>query len=171
LTYKQLAELADAELATVKEAVAQLSKDYADPERGMMVQQAGGSVSFATAGQNSKLIAQFIKSETTGELTRAALETLTIISYRGPVARAEIEQIRGVNCAIMIRTLLIRGLISSRQDKPKAAPLYEVTHDFLRYLGLRQTAELPDYEKLNSSENLTKLLNQNQVGSAGLSER
>ena len=98
--------------------------------------------------------------ETTGELTRAALETLTIVVYRGPIGRAELEQIRGVNCAIILRNLLIRGLVTSEARKEKLETVYQVSLDFLKFLGLRTPQELPDYEKLNSSENIEKLLQQ-----------
>jgi segregation and condensation protein B len=86
------------------------------------------------------------------------LETLTIIAYRGPVSRAEIEQIRGVNCAIILRNLLMRGLVENQEDKKKMQTVYNITFDFLQFLGLKEQSELPDYAKLNSSESLEKIL-------------
>ena len=117
-----------------------------------------GGVQMVTAGYNAKLVKDFIKEETTGELTRAALETLTIVAYRGPITRAELEQIRGVNCAVILRHLLIRGLVESIENKKKMQTTYNVTFDFLRFLGLNQQSELPDYDKLNSSESLQRML-------------
>src|SRR3989338_3080090 len=107
-----------------------------------------------TSAENSQLVQDYIKEETTGELSRAALETLTIIAYRGPVSRAELEQIRGVNCAIILRHLLIRGLVEADQDRKKMQLVYNITFDFLKFLGLNQQSDLPDYAKLNSSESL-----------------
>jgi segregation and condensation protein B len=86
------------------------------------------------------------------------LETLTIIAYRGPVTRAELEQIRGVNCSIILRNLAMRGLITTASDKQTMQVTYSITFDFLKFLGLQQQSELPDYEKLNSSQALEQLL-------------
>lgn len=159
LTVKRLVELTKAETAAVQQALKALATDYQQAERGIMLQRTGDKVQLATIGDNAKLVKDFIKAETTGELTRAALETLTIVAYRGPVSRAELEQIRGVNCAIILRNLLIRGLIEVIDDKKKMQVTYTVTLDFLKFLGLHEPAELPDYQKLNSSEQLEKLLN------------
>ncbi|HTK59958.1 MAG TPA: SMC-Scp complex subunit ScpB, partial [Candidatus Baltobacteraceae bacterium] len=72
-----------------------------------------------------------------------------------------LEQIRGVNCSLILRNLMIRGLVESeggKADDPTAPATYRVSFDFLRYLGIREMAELPDYENLRSDENLQKLL-------------
>ena len=70
------------------------------------------------------------------------------------------EQIRGVNCSLILRNLLIRGLVEAEYNKQRAVTEYNITMDFLKYLGLSSVKELPDYEKLNSDENLQKLLSQ-----------
>ena len=101
----------------------------------------------------------YAKEEVSGELTKPSLETLTIVAYRGPVTKAELEQIRGVNCSLILRNLLIRGLIEGSFDKVKATTVYDVTHDFVRFLGLAEVEELPDYAKLHNHETLLALLN------------
>jgi len=156
---KKLAELLKVEKKEVETAVIELVADYNGGDKGINIQQIGEAVQMVTAADNAKLVKDFIKEETTGELTRAALETLTIVAYRGPVTRAEIEQIRGVNCAVILRNLLIRGLVESKEDKKKMLVSYNITFDFLKFLGLNEQRGLPDYEKLNSSENLEKILN------------
>ena len=144
----------------VNNAVSELIAEYSQADRGVVIQKIDDQIQLATSAENAKLVKDFIKAETTGELTRAALEALTIIAYRGPVSRADIEQIRGVNCAIILRNLLIRGLIASSQDKRKMQTTYNITFDFLQFLGLKEQSELPDYQKLNSSESLEKIINQ-----------
>ena len=144
----------------VNNAVSELIAEYSQADRGVVIQKIDDQIQLATSAENAKLVKDFIKAETTGELTRAALEALTIIAYRGPVSRADIEQIRGVNCAIILRNLLIRGLIASSQDKRKMQTTYNITFDFLQFLGLKEQSELPDYQKLNSSETLEKIINQ-----------
>ncbi|MFA6254896.1 MAG: SMC-Scp complex subunit ScpB [Patescibacteria group bacterium] len=155
---KRLTDLTKSEKDKVETAINELMADYNQADKGIQVQKIGDKVQLVTHPDNSKLVKDFIKEETTGELSRAALETLTIVAYRGPVSRAELEQIRGVNCAIILRHLLIRGLVESREDRKKMQTVYNITFDFLKFLGINQPQELPDYDKLNSSESLEKIL-------------
>ena len=155
---KKLADLTKSERDKVEEAVKELMAGYNQEGKGMAVQKIGDNVQMVTSADNSKLVKDYIKEETTGELTRPALETLTIVAYRGPISRAEIEQIRGVNCAIILRNLLMRGLVEGKEDKKKMQTSYNITFDFLKFLGLNEQSELPDYDKLNSSESLEKIL-------------
>lgn len=143
----------------VEKAVEDLCSHYsAKEDSGIIITKIGDKVQMATTPSNAKVIQKFIKEETEGELTKVSLETLTIIAYRGPVSRAEIEQIRGVNCAIILRNLLIRGLIESKEDKKKMQTIYNISFDFLRFLGISNAKELPNFESLNSAENLQKIL-------------
>lgn len=160
LSIKRLEQLTKGDGAAIKAALEELTAQYGPSERGILIQRLGDKVQMVTTGENAKLVKEFIKEETTGELTRPSLETLTIIAYRGPINRAELEQIRGVNCAIIVRNLLMRGLIEGVEDKKKMQTLYSVTFDFLNFLGIENPSQLPEYEKLNSSESLAQLLNQ-----------
>ena len=78
-----------------------------------------------------------------GELSRPSLEALTILAYRGPLTRPELEQIRGVHSSLILRNLLLRGLIEEKEDARLGQPLYSVTLDFLRHIGLASVEELP----------------------------
>ena len=159
LTIKRICELADEKDDEVKKAIDELSQDYLGrKDTGLMLVKIGDKVQLATTKENSSYVQKFIKDETTGELTRASLETLTIIAYRGPVSRAELERIRGVNCAIILRNLMMRGLVEAKNIAEKMETHYIVTMDFMRYLGLHDISELPDYEKLNSAETLKNIL-------------
>ncbi len=86
------------------------------------------------------------------------METLTIIAYRGPIAKSELEQIRGINCSLILRNLMIKGLIEEERDEKRMNIKYRVSIDFIRYLGINKVEELPDYQKLFNHENLVKLL-------------
>lgn len=159
LNYKKIAELTKEDLVKVKEAVETLFAEYESrPDSGVKLLRDGQQLQLVTNGENAKLVKDFIKDETTGELTPASLETLTIIAYRGPITRAELEKIRGVNCSIILRNLMMRGLVEGREDKKKMESLYQVTLDFLKYLSLTQTDQLPDYERLNKSEALQSII-------------
>jgi len=123
----------------------------------------GSSFQMVTAPENAELIQQFVKDETTGELSRPSLETLTIIAYRGPVAKTDLDRIRGINCSLILRNLLIRGLVDVREDKKKDESYYTVTFDFLRFLGLNDVKELPDYQKLSQDDTIERILEDNPL--------
>lgn len=161
---KKLVNITKSDKDKVETAIKELMTHYNQESKGVAIQKIGDKVQMVTAPDNAKLVKDYIKEETTGELTRPALETLTIVAYRGPISRAEIEQIRGVNCAIILRNLLMRGMVESKEDKKKMQTIYNITFDFLKFLGLNEQSELPDYEKLNSSESLDKILNPEEAG-------
>ncbi len=157
VSFKRLSEVISVPVRQIEEAVTQLVADYAVSEHGMLIQRNEHSAQMVTAPDNAALVAAFIKEETTGELSRASLETLTIIAYRGPITRAELEQIRGVNCAVIVRNLLMRGLIEATEDKQKMQTTYAVTLDFLKFLGAAEVSDLPDYQVLHTHESIEKV--------------
>lgn len=159
LTVKKLCDLIEAKKADVEKAADALVTQYESRTSGVLIQKASDSYQMVTHPDVRSLAQAFAKEEVSGELTKPSLEALTIIAYRGPVTKAELEQIRGVNCSLILRNLLIRGLVEAKYDKPRATTVYEVTHDFVRFLGLAKVDELPDYGKLHDHETLVKLLN------------
>jgi len=159
LSVKELAKLTGATEAATKTALVALADDYRLRSGGIQLLESGDKYQLVTAAASSQVVQKFIKSEMTGELTRPSLEALTIIAYRGPISKAELELIRGVNCSIILRNLLMRGLVESAEDKQRGITLYNITFDFLKFLGLSKIEELPDFEKLNRNNNLDKLLN------------
>lgn len=158
LGLKKLADLTDSGEKEAEEAVRSLKEKYNQKESGVQIMASGKEVQLMTNPENGKLIKDYLKDEATGELTRPSLEALTIIAYRGPITKLELEQIRGVNCSLILRNLMMRGLIEAEEDRARVQTVYRVTFDFLRFLGLREPSELPDYEKLRNNEYLEKLL-------------
>ncbi len=158
LSLKELAAAANAKVKDMEEVLEELASDYAAGDRGLAIIKNNGQYQLTTAAENGPLVQEFLKDETSGELSQPSLEALTIIAYRGPIAKLELERIRGVNCSLIIRNLLLRGLIEEKFEKAKNENYYTVTHDFVRFLGLGKIAELPDYEKLNQAESLNSVL-------------
>ena len=158
LSVKKLCELTEAKKADVEVSCESLVHQYEERGGGLLIQKAGDSYQLVTHGDVRSLAQAYAKEEISGELTKPSLETLTIVAYRGPVTKAELEQIRGVNCSLILRNLLIRGLVEANYDKARATTVYDVTHDFMRFLGIGEVSELPDYEKLHDHETLLKLL-------------
>jgi segregation and condensation protein B len=114
--------------------------------RGVRLVREGESAALATSPEAREAIEAMRRDELEGPLGRAGLETLAIVLYRGPVSRADIEYIRGVNVSSILRTLMIRGLIE-RIDNPKdkRSFLYRATNDLPAYLGVSRLAELPEF--------------------------
>ena len=140
----------------VENILLELKEKYNVPESGLRIIQAGEEIQLVTNPDASEIVKKFLKEDMTGELTSASLETLTVIAYRGPISKPELEQIRGVNCSLILRNLMIRGLTSF--DEKNGQSFFQVTTDFLKYLGINSVVELPDYEKLNKVENLEQYL-------------
>ena len=156
LDIKKLAELTGSSKDEVRAAVGVLSERLREAGSGVVVVRVDDEVRLGSSPETTETVKDFIKDETTGELTRPQLETLTVIAYRGPVSKAELEQIRGVNCSIILRNLMMRGLIEERDGK--GAAQYVVSMEFMRFLGAASAAELPDYETLRRDKRIEDIL-------------
>jgi segregation and condensation protein B len=133
----------------IKKAIDELVEDYEKENRGLRIIKKGEKIQLVSSPKNSQYIEKLIKDELQEDLTPASLEALAVIAYRGPITRAEIEEIRGVNCSYILRNLLIRGLIERKGLLEDArAYIYEISFDFLKKLGLSSIEELPEYKKL-----------------------
>ena len=158
LSYKDLVKFLDIKEEDLKKAIKNLQEQFNQENSGLQIAVNNGKVQMISNPDNGKVLQEYFKEEISGELTKPSLETLTIIAYRQPISKEELEQIRGVNCSLIIRNLLIRGFIEQDDNKNNLVPMYLVTMDFLRHLGINSVEELPDFIKLNSDENLNKLL-------------
>lgn len=114
-------------------------------DRGIKLLMHEGEVSLVTSPELAPLIDKIIKEERERDLGKAGIETLTIVAYKGPVTKKEIEYIRGVNSQYAIRNLLLRGLIE-RTTSVEGRVVYTVTSDTIRFLGLTKISDLPEYE-------------------------
>lgn len=114
--------------------------------RGIRLVREEGTVALATAPEAHELIEKMRREELEGPLGKAGLETISIVIFRGPLSRSDIEYIRGVNCSSILRSLLIRGLIE-RIENPddKRSFLYQATAELPAYLGVGSLADIPGY--------------------------
>lgn len=158
LAIKKIAKVLNVEVAVAEEQLSVLREKYNHPESGIILVQNNEEWQMVSNPDNREAAENFLKAEVSGELTRPQLETLTVISYCGPITKPELEQIRGVNCSLIIRNLMMRGLVKEKEDPASLLPTYEVTMDFVRHLGLNALGELPDYEKLHKHENIVNTL-------------
>jgi segregation and condensation protein B len=158
MSVKQLADLTKKRSDEIKKAGDQLVEESRESKRGIQIIKNGNKYQMASSPENAKLVQEFIKDETTGELSRPSLEALTIIAYRGPISKLDLDRIRGVNCSLIIRNLLLRGLIEAKIDNLKKETYYTVTFDFIRFLGISDIKELPDYERLHQDDTIDRVL-------------
>ncbi|MBI4120648.1 MAG: SMC-Scp complex subunit ScpB [Parcubacteria group bacterium] len=144
LTLRELARLLNVGEKEIEGALSLLESSLTD--RGISLLRKDDEVMFATAPEMSSLIEKINKEELSKDLGKASLETLTIILYRGPLSRSDIDYIRGVNSSFILRSLLVRGLIE-RIPNPEGARsfLYRPTFDLLAHLGVAKVEELPEY--------------------------
>ncbi|OGG41723.1 hypothetical protein A3A21_03615 [Candidatus Jorgensenbacteria bacterium RIFCSPLOWO2_01_FULL_45_25b] len=122
-----------------------------------------GQVQLVTKPEFAFIFQKLIRGDLEEELTPAALDTLSIVAYLGPLSRAEIDYVRGVNSSFILRNLLLRGLIERREEKKGALYQYEASFDFLKHLGLRKVKDLPEYETYRGM--LTRFQEQNKSDS------
>lgn len=158
LSVKKIAEIADLEVRETEAALEALLLKYGEAGNGVVLVKSSREYQLMTAPESAPVVQKYLKDEMSGELTRPSLEALTIIAYRGPVTKAEVEQIRGVNCTLILRNLLVRGLIEAEEDKKLLQTRYRVTLDFLRFVGVGRVEDLPDYQALAADKTLTDLL-------------
>lgn len=147
IALKKLATAAGASEDDVRVALEELAAGYKD--RGLILMEKDGMYQLGTQPDNTEYIERLVKDEFSADLSRSSLETVAVIAYKGPVSRAEIEHIRGVNCSFALRSLLMRGLIEREERAGDMRTyLYRVSTDFLKHLGIAKMEELPGYEEL-----------------------
>ena len=132
----------------VRNGLEELKKELSRECGGLALIEDKNNVQLVTRPEFSRLLEDITKQEFTEALTPAALETLSIIAYAGPISRADIEYIRGVNSSFILRALIMRGLVE-REINPKRANayVYSTSFDLLRHLGLSKITDLPDHAK------------------------
>lgn len=131
--------------------VNEIQRDYDREERSFTVEKVGGGYRLVTRSEYEPWVRRLHARSTRMVLSRAALEALAVVAYKGPASRAEIESIRGVNSASVLRTLLEKKLvrIRGRGDSPGRPLLYKVTENFLITFGLNSLSELPKLREIS----------------------
>lgn len=146
---KELAKLLKTDESEIRDAISSLEQKLSD--RGIQLIKKNDEVMLATAPEMSDTIETIRKEELTKDLGKAGAETLSIILYRGPVTRAEIDYIRGVNSTFILRNLLIRGLIEKVPNpKDQRSFLYKPTLELLSFLGIKSIEELPEFDTVQN---------------------
>lgn len=149
MRFKELAEATKHTEDEIHQALASLQMSLGG--RGIRLVVERDSAALATAPETHEMIEMMRREELEGPLGKAGLETLSIIIFRGPLSRSDVEYVRGVNCSSILRSLMIRGLIE-RIDNPKdkRSFLYQPTTELPAYLGVDSLAAIPEYAELRA---------------------
>ena len=151
---QQLSDTLGKPVQEVEQVLHELEETYTTQERGLRLQWHGGRVQLMTAPEMGALVEKFLGFETTTRLSRAALETLSIVAYRQPITRPGIDAIRGVNSDGVLKSLLSKGLLQEvgRSEGPGRPILYGTSSEFLQHFGLASLDQLPPFEVLAPEE-------------------
>jgi segregation and condensation protein B len=148
LSFKKIAAVLEIEENVCGGLVAELREKLRSDDHGLHLVVDKEKVQLATKPAFGKLLENFVREELSEELTPASIEALAIIAYLGPISRAKIEYLRGVNSIVILRSLMLRGLVERFPDPEHPNGfIYRATFDFLKHLGLQESTELPDFEK------------------------
>ena len=148
ITVKLLAEVLEEDKETVEAAVEALRDEYENRESGLQIREIAGGWQIATRTELHEEVRKFLKTRPSAKLSLASLETLAVIAYKQPVTVPEILEIRGVQSASAIKTLLEKRLIVTKGHKETVGrPMqYGTSKEFLIQFGLKDLTELPSIE-------------------------
>jgi len=156
-----LAKILDKKEEEINISLEQLSMQLEN--RGVRLVRNGNEVVLATAPESAEILKNIVKSEFDSDLSKASLETLSIILYKNTASRAEIDYIRGVNASFILRNLLVRGLIEREAERGEdRSYVYKPSLSLLEHLGAKSPEELPDYASVSTK--LKDFLNSGKGG-------
>jgi segregation and condensation protein B len=136
--------------AAIRQSLSHLCRRYASPEHGIEIKEIAGGYKMATKAEHHDWVRKYLKHQAPSiRLSLAALETLAVIAYKQPVTLPEIQEIRGVNAAAVMKTLVEKKLVTTggRKNVVGRPILYKTTRDFLLQFGLKNLSELPSLDE------------------------
>lgn len=149
-TASRLAEILHTTPADISEGFERISERYRGT--GLALVRHNDTATITTAVEASALIEQVAKEDLARDIGKAGIETLSVVLYRSPVTRGEIDYIRGVNSTFILRALMARGLVERLSHEGggvvSRTPRYVPTLQLLRYLGVTRVEDLPDYQNI-----------------------
>lgn len=150
ISRKKLSEILKVGVIETNEGIEKLKENLR--ERGIVLIEKENEIMLGTAPELSNLIENLQKEELNKDLSKASLETLSIVLYKNGVSRAEIDYIRGVNSSFTLRALSVRGLVEREIDnKDNRRYIYKPSFELLSFMGVTSVEELPDYGEVSNS--------------------
>lgn len=151
---KKLTDILKVPEQEIKDAILNLKENLQN--RGIVLLEKDYEITLGTAPELSEMIENLQKEELSKDLSKATLETLSIVLYKNGATRAEIDYIRGVNSTFSLRALSVRGLVEKIQDpSDNRRFIYKPTFELLSFMGVTKVEELPEYETTLTTINQT----------------
>ncbi|MCB0661550.1 MAG: SMC-Scp complex subunit ScpB [Saprospiraceae bacterium] len=139
----------------IEKAITSLKEKYSQDDFAFEISEIAGGLSFLSKGAFYNTIATHLKLTTRKRLSQAAMETLSIIAYKQPITKTDMENIRGVSCDYSVQKLLEKELVTilGRSDGPGKPLLYGTSDKFMDYFGIHSLEELPKLKDFKEPEN------------------
>lgn len=154
VSIKELREVCGGSEDSVQKSVNTLKEEYDKHDHAFEIREMAEGIRLKTREEYGSVIEEFMKEEKEKRLSRAALETLSIVAYEQPITRARLEEIRGVRSGSIIRSLLDEGFVEivDRKEAPGRPMLYGTTDMFLEKFGLSTLEDLPEPESVTENQ-------------------
>ena len=145
LTIEQVTDILEIDNEEAKRLIYELKQSYEEENRGLRINYLGNTFKLTTKEEHKEYYQKLITDSKTQVLSNSALEVLAIIAYNEPISRIEVEKLRGIDSAYLVKRLLAKGLIKEcgKSDLPGKPTLYKTTDEFLDCFGLSSKDELP----------------------------
>ena len=155
LSINQMMEILEINHDEAVELINKLKEEYENVNRGIRIHFLGNTFKLTTKQEHRNYYQKLLVNEENNTLSNSALETLAIVAYNEPITRVEVDELRGVQTAQMIRKLVAKGLLKEcgRSELPGRPILYKTTSEFLYYFGLSDISELPRITPKSEQEN------------------
>lgn len=151
LAIKKIAAILNIGIEEAEQAIDAFKEKLDSSDRGLALVNNQSSVQLVTKAALAPVIQEFVKKELTEDLTPASLEALSLIAYLGPLPRARLDYLRGVNSSFILRNLMMRGLVERSPDPERPSlMLYRATIDLWKHLGVEGQERMPEYEKFKN---------------------
>ena len=145
LTIGAIAKATSLSEQNIREIIRELTADYRDRNSGIVIAEIADGYEMATDPELAAWIRRMKNVHVSNKLSQPSIETLSIIAYKQPITKVEIDQLRGVNSDAAVKSLLDKRLIKiiGKKESPGRPFLYSTTNEFLQYFGLKNLTELP----------------------------
>ena len=154
ITLESICKIMEISETQAKDLLKKLKEKYENEDSGIRISFLGEAFKLTTKPEHKDFYKKLVREPANNTLSASSLETLAIIAYNGPITRAEIDELRGVDSSYVLRKLLVQDLIkiSGKSELPGKPNLYEVTKYFLDYFGLATINDLPKIKKEEAEE-------------------
>ena len=151
ITMKELLEIMNISKEELQQLIIELKEEYENDNRGIRLSILGDAFKLTTKKEHKEYYEKLLKNEESNTLSSSAIETLAIIAYNEPITRIQVDEIRGVSSAPMIRKLVAKGFLKEvgKSNLPGRPILYKTTSEFLDYFNMSSIDDLPKIDSID----------------------